>query len=186
MSSPGRWPAFSIASRISSIAASFVWQRRREAALVAYRRRQPSVVEQPEERVVHLGPHPHRLSERRRSDRRDHELLEVRRVLCVLPAVQDVEQRHRQEVRLLAAEVPVQRHCRSAAAACATANETPRMALAPRSPLFGVPSSAIIVSSIVRCSVAGVPMISRCDHLIDVLDRLQHALAAVARLVAVA
>src|SRR3569623_1067977 len=43
------------------------------------------------------------------------------------------------------------------AAAFATASETPRMALAPRRFLFGVPSSAIIVLSICTCCSASMP-----------------------------
>jgi len=43
----------------------------------------------------------------------------------------------------------------SAAAAWETAMETPRMALAPSLPLFGVPSSLIMRSSISFCEVTG-------------------------------
>ena len=50
--------------------------------------------------------------------------------------------------RLLAAEVAEERDARaSAAAALATASETPRIAFAPSRPLFGVPSSSISRSS---------------------------------------
>src|SRR6187397_255173 len=45
----------------------------------------------------------------------------------------------------------------SAAAALAAASETPRIALAPRRPLLGVPSSSIIVSSSAPCSAARAP-----------------------------
>ena len=45
----------------------------------------------------------------------------------------------------------------SAAAARATASETPRIALAPRRDLFGVPSSSISVWSIAPCSAARAP-----------------------------
>ena len=73
-----------------------------------------------------------------------------------------------------------------AAAAWAVASETPRMALAPSLLLFSVPSSSII-----RRSKAG--LIQGVDagqfvgqNVVDVVDRLQHALAQVKRLVAVA
>src|SRR3954463_5017579 len=45
----------------------------------------------------------------------------------------------------------------SAAAACAAASETPRIALAPRRALFGVPSSSIIARSRADWSVASRP-----------------------------
>ena len=44
-----------------------------------------------------------------------------------------------------------------AAAARATASDAPRMALAPRRPLLGVPSAAIIARSTARWSVASMP-----------------------------
>ena len=46
---------------------------------------------------------------------------------------------------------------RAAAAACATASETPSRALAPSLPLLGVPSSAIIAASIADWSSTSMP-----------------------------
>ena len=43
------------------------------------------------------------------------------------------------------------------APAFAQASETPRIALAPRRPLFAVPSSSIMASSMATCSVASMP-----------------------------
>ena len=80
----------------------------------------------------------------------DHELLEVDRVVGVGAAVQHVHHRHRQQG---ASAVPRARR-RSGRAArrrrpptLAAASETPRIALAPRRDLFGVPSSSIIARS---------------------------------------
>ncbi len=58
-----------------------------------------------------------------------------------------------------AAQVAVERQCRAtAAAARAAAMETARMALAPRRPLLGVPSRAIIFLSISSWRVASMPI----------------------------
>ncbi len=59
--------------------------------------------------VIDLGTHPHRLSERTRADRDDHELLEVDLVVGVRPAVDHVHHRHREHVGRLAAQVAPQR-----------------------------------------------------------------------------
>ncbi len=72
-------------------------QRRGEPALVALADREAAVVEDPLESVEHLRPGPDRLAERVDPDRGDHELLEVGRVDGVLAAVEDVEERDRQD-----------------------------------------------------------------------------------------
>ena len=138
------------------------------------------------QRVVDLGAVAHRLGERRRTDRRDHELLEVRRALGVGAAVEDVEQRHRQQRRLLAAEVPVQRNAgvrrRSVRHRQRDAEDRVRAEL--RLVRRAVQLDHRLVE---RALVAGVHAAHlRRDRLVDVGDRLQHALAAVAPGVAVA
>ena len=61
------------------------------------------------QRVEGLGADSKRLGERLGADRHDHELLEVDRVLGVDAAVDDVHHRHRQDVRVGAADVAIQR-----------------------------------------------------------------------------
>ena len=77
-------------------------------------------------------------------------------------AVEHVHHRHRQQVRLAAAvelrQIAIERLPGVGAAALAAASETPRIALAPSRPLFGVPSSSIIVSSRAPCSAARAPV----------------------------
>ena len=51
----------------------------------------------------------HGLGQRRRPDRHEHELLQLQLVVGVDAAVQHVHQRHGQDVRVRAAQVPVQR-----------------------------------------------------------------------------
>ena len=51
----------------------------------------------------------HRLGQRRRADRHDHEFLEVDRVVGMLAAVDDVHHRHRQDMRRDAADIAIER-----------------------------------------------------------------------------
>ena len=83
-------------------------------------------------------------------------------------------------------QVLVERHaCRRRPRRAPAAIDTPSTALAPRRPRFGVPSSAIIVASTARWS-AGLARERRRDLAVDVPDGLEHALAEVALLVAIA
>jgi hypothetical protein len=61
------------------------------------------------ERVIDFGCHTQAFGEVRRSDRDDHELLEVEMVWRVAPAVDDVQHRHREDAGVGATEVAVKR-----------------------------------------------------------------------------
>lgn len=58
--------------------------------------------------VEDLGAHPDGLGEGGRADGRDHELLEVERIVGVRTAIDDVHHRHRQQPGVDAADVAVQ------------------------------------------------------------------------------
>ncbi|MDQ1137151.1 hypothetical protein QE410_001950 [Microbacterium sp. SORGH_AS 1204] len=60
------------------------------------------------------------------------------------------------------------------------------MALAPVRDLFSVPSVSMRISSMMRCSLASTPSMAGAELVDDRGDGLQHALAAVTALVAVA
>ncbi len=137
-----------------------------------------------------LRPGANRVGERRRADRHDHELLEVDAAVGMRAAVEDVHHRDRERRLRLGwiepAEVRVERHAvRPCAAARASAIETPRIALAPSRPLFGVPSSSIR-NAIDGALIGLASRQRRGDLAVDVADRLRHALAEIAALVAVA
>ena len=100
-------------------------------------------------------------------------------------AVDHVHHRHRQRRRVLAAEVAEERGPASAAAAFALASETPRIAFAPRRPLFGVPSSSISRRSSASWSVASSPATAAAISPLTFATACRHALAAV-RVAAVA
>ena len=80
-----------------------------EAALVADAGGQALLLQHRLERVVDLGALLERLAERRRADRRDHELLDVDVGVGVGAAVEDVHHRHRQQVGVGPADVAEQR-----------------------------------------------------------------------------
>ena len=84
-------------------------QGRRETALVADRDGEAAVVEDRAQPVVDLDAPAQALGERAGAGGHDHELLEVGRAGRVLAAVQDVEHRHRQGARIVAAERGVER-----------------------------------------------------------------------------
>ena len=117
-----------------------------EAALVTDGRGHAAGVDDLLEGMERLGTVAKGFTEGRSAHRNDHELLQVEVVVGVSTAVDDVHHRDGHLEGTHAAEVAVERHA-SSAAARATAMETARMALAPRRPLFSVPSSAIIVRS---------------------------------------
>ena len=158
----------------------------REAALVADRGRVALALEQLGERVERLGAVAQRLGEARRADRHDHEFLEVDRVLGVLAAVDDVHHRHRQ---------PRSRRRRRDRRRAAAAPTAPRRARPPSTRRGSRWRRARLVRRAVERQHQPVDLglarrvaadHRRRDLLDDVRDRLQHALAAVARLVAVA
>ena len=109
MSLPSLKPALLTASAIRSSAARLLLQVGREAALVAEPRGQALLLQHRLEGVVDLGTLLQRLTERRRADRRDHELLDVDVGVGMRAAVEDVHHRHRQQVRVRPAEVAVER-----------------------------------------------------------------------------
>lgn len=82
---------------------------RGEAALVAESGGQALALQDLLQRVVDLGAPAQRLGEGLRADRGDHELLDVHVGVGVRAAVQDVHHRHRQQVRVRAAQVAEER-----------------------------------------------------------------------------
>ena len=121
MSVPSVRPAFSTAVAIRSSAARLESRLGREAAFVAEPGREALGLEHGLEGVVDRRARSQRLGERRRTDRRDHELLHVDVAVGVRAAVEDVHHRHRQQVGVRAADVAEQREPADSAAALATA-----------------------------------------------------------------
>ncbi len=113
MSSPGLNPAASIALRQKSSAASadgrFGAKPPSSPTLVLC----PAFLSAASQRVKCLRAPAHRLGERRRADREDHELLKVDRVVGVRAAIDDIHHRRRQNSSHGAADVAVKRQARS-------------------------------------------------------------------------
>ena len=87
-------------------------QTGREATLVTDSSGQPALRERDFELVVDLGADLQRVSKRSGPYRRNHELLEVDRIVRVHPAVEDVHRRDGEQVSVIAAEIPPQRLAR--------------------------------------------------------------------------
>ena len=84
----------------------------REPPFVADPGREAALHEELLQVVVRLDPDPERLREGLRPGRHEHELLEVEAVLRVGPAVDDVQQRNREDVRVRPADPAIQRQAR--------------------------------------------------------------------------
>ena len=159
---------------------------RREAPLVADRGDQAPLLQQRLELVEGLGAHAQRLGEVRGAGRDDHELLDVEVVVGVPAAVDDVHHRHRQRARVDAAEVLVERQAglfgRGPGDRDRDAEDRVGAELLLGLGAVGADQRAVDVGLVVRLQADDLG----AEHAVDVVDRLEHALAAVALLVAVA
>ena len=64
------------------------------------------------QRVEDFRSPPPRVAQRRRADRHDHEFLEIDRIVGVGAAIDDVHHRHRQNMRIRAADISIERQAR--------------------------------------------------------------------------
>ena len=132
--------------------------------------------------MVRLGAPAQRLAEAHRADRHDHELLEVDVAVGVRAAVEHVHHRHRQHVRVGAADVAVQRH---AALLGDRLRRRERHAedRVGAEPALGVGAVERAQLGVEDPLVGGVEPGDRvADLAVHVRDRVLHALAAVADL----
>ena len=161
-------------------------QARREAALVAEAGREALLLQHRLERVVGLGAPAQRLAERRRADRGDHEFLDVDVGVGVRAAVHDVEHRHRQQVRVRAAEVAEQAQLGRGRGGLRDGERDAedRVRAEVRLLRRAVEVEHLLVDGALVARL--VPDDLGEDPLLDVVDGLLDALAAVALRVAVA
>ena len=155
-------------------------QVRCESALVAERGREPALVQQLRQRVVRLRAPAQRLVEARRAHRREHELLEVDVAVGVRAAVEHVEQRHRQDVRVRAADVAVQREVALLGGRLRRRERDAEHGVRPEPPLVGravEPAQLVVEETLVERLD---PREGIGDLAVDVGDRGPDALAAVA------
>ena len=150
----------------------------REAALVAHGGRQTAALQHLLEGVEHLHAHAQAVGVAGRSDRHDHELLQVHVVVGVLAAVQDVHHGDGQHVGVEAAQVAVERQAQGLGR---------RLGHRQRGAQDGVGAQPALVRGAVGLDeqpvdlalVEGVHAHQRVgDLIVDVLHRLQDAFAA--------
>ena len=127
-----------------------------------------------------------RLGERRRADRHRHELLHVHVGVGVLAAVHDVHHRHRKLPGGRAADVAVQGQAQAARGGLGDGQRDAQNRV--RAQLALVVRAVQVDHQLINGDLLGGVQVNefRRDALVDVLDRLQDALAAVDLLVAVA
>ena len=161
-------------------------QRRRKAAFVADVGGGVPVVKHRPERGVDLGSAADRFTKGRHAGRHDHELLDVRGILRVFAAVQDVEHRHRQNMGIDAAQVAIEGHAK---------RRRRRAGAGQRDTQDGIGAELALVRRAVQRNqrkvdpalVARIDALQRpADFRVHVLDGLEHTLAAEALLVAIA
>ena len=158
----------------------------RETAFVADGGVVAAVVQHGLQRVKNFSAHPQRLAKGRRAPRLHHELLKIDVVVRVLAAVENVHHRYRQHVRFRAAQVAIQRHVADGGRGlgCRARHGQDRVGAE-----LGLVRRAVEIEhgAVDLLLYAGVHAVQRRrDKLIDVFDGLQHALAAVTLLVAIA
>ena len=138
------------------------------------------------QRVENLRADADRLGERLGADRHDHEFLEIDRIVGVRAAVDDVHHRHGQQPRARAADIAVERQA---------VRLRRRLGDGERHAQDGVGAEPALVLRAVELDQRLVDLdlvfrlhaADRVENLaVHRLERLQHALAEVARLVAVA
>ena len=153
---------------------------RSEAPLVPEAGREPATLQHGLEVVVDLGPHAQGLREARGTDGHDHELLHVDAGLRVAAAVEHVHARHREHVRVGAAEVGVQRQVRSRR--CGLRRRERDTEHRVRAEVRAVVGAVEIDEPCVKPALVGriVSGDGRRDRTVHVRDRRQHPLAEVA------
>ena len=128
--------------------------------------------------MVDLGADLDRVGERMRADGGDHELLEVDRVVGVHAAVEHVQARHRQQVRLRPAQITPQRlpEVRRGGAGGRHRHAEDRVRTEARLPRSAVKRDHRLVQAALITRVAAAHAL--CDLAIDVGDRVRDPLAA--------
>ncbi len=160
-------------------------QRGGEAALVAEAGVEPPALQDGLEGVVGLGTPAQGLREGGRADRRDHELLDVDVGVGVRAAVDDVHHRHREQVRVGTAHVAEQRQPGRPRGRLGHREAHSEDGVGAETPLVVGPvqvDQGLVDDPLVGGVEADEALV---DLLVDGLDPVQHALAAVA-LIAVA
>ena len=159
---------------------------RREAALVADIGRVAGIVQRLLQRHEHLGPDAHGVGDRTGADRHDHEFLDVDRVVGVLAAIDDVHHRHRQGAGKHTADMAVERDAEVGRRRLGDRERDRQHRIGAEARLVGRAvqlDHRLVDLDLVEDVHAGDGVE---DLALDIADGLEHALAAVAGLVAVA
>ena len=158
----------------------------RESAFVAHRGAHAFGVDDLLECMKHLAAIAHRFAKTRRTHRNDHQLLQVEVVVCMRAAIDHIHHRYRHLHRARAAEVAVQRQARLFRCSARHRHAHGERRVGAQAPLV-VGAVQINQGAVQERLLTGVQPHHGFRHFgVDVLHRLQHPFAAVARFVAVA
>ena len=158
----------------------------RKAALVAHVDAVACGLEGMAQRVEDLGAHAQRLTEAVRPHRQQHELLEVQRIVGMGATVDDIDHGHGQHARLGTAHVPPQRHALAGRrrAGHGQRHAQQRVGAQPAFAGRAVQRHHGRVDAALGVGLHAAQQIAQLG--VDGLHRPQHALAQVARGIAVA
>ena len=161
-------------------------QVRRKAALVADIGVVAGLLQFAAQGVEDFRAAAQRLGEGRRPHRHDHEFLEIDRIVGMHAAIDDVHHRHRQRPRRGAADITIERHVEGFGGRLGAGQRDAENGVGPEPAL--VRRAVEIDHDLVDLDLLlDRPVAQRLeDFAVDGFDRLLHALAEIARLVAVA
>ena len=169
-----------LADRLHQDFAGFhVAQIRREAAFIAHGGAHAPVAEQFLQRVEHLGAHAQRLTEARSPVGDEHELLEIEAVSGMGATVDNVHQRHRQQVGHGPAEVAVKRNAQPVGGGAGGGHAHRQDRVGPQVGFVVAPIQLLhrgVHSPLIQ---GGKAAEGRCDPLFDVIHGLANALSHV-------
>ena len=160
-------------------------ERGSETTLVAYGRREVTVVEHLLQVVEHLGAHADALLERRSAHGTDHKLLECDRSVRVRTAVDDVHHRNGQRLGVRAADIAIERHAEIVGGSAGNGQRHAEDGVCAELRLGG--GSVEGDHGLVDAHLVGYVHADdgRSDHFVNVLHGVQDAFAQVTALVAV-
>ncbi len=157
-----------------------------KAALIAHPGGQTGLIQLFLEHMEHFGAHAHRLGDAARADGHDHEFLNVDRVIGMLAAVDDVHHRHRQQPRRGAADIAVERLAAGIGGGLGDGQRDAQNGIGAQTGLVGC-AVQLDQRAVDGHLLGRVRTHQRLGDLaVDGGHRVEHALAQIARLVAVA
>ena len=159
--------------------------RRRKATLITDRSRMPGLRQKRFQRVKNLRTNAHGIRKIHRTNRHDHEFLNIQRVVGMRAAIHDVHHRRWQKMRVYPAKITPQRQANGLRSCARRRHRHTQNGVRTEPPLVG--GAVKIDHGLVKPGL--VQRVTTDQRVEDVhihrLDGLQHTLATIARGVAI-